>query len=295
MLTPGSLFVALLGGGEPLVQTLVWDLRWPRAMAAFVSGGLLAIAGALMQILLRNPLADPYVLGVSGGASVGALLAIVLGAAAGTVSLAAFVGAMLSIGLVLGVAHGTGSWTPNRLLLAGVVLASGWGAVISFLLSVATVEGLPGMVHWLMGDLAGVYRAPWLQGVFLVGLAVLAWPAGRSLNILALGEQQAETLGVTVAFWHMVIFIVGALATAVAVSIVGNVGFVGLVVPHILRLSIGNDQRLLLPGAALLGGSLLVVADALARTVLAPQQLPVGVITAFLGVPLFLWLLRRSR
>ncbi len=293
-IAPDELVAVLLGGGDALYQTLVLELRLPRALAAFGTGALLALAGALMQILLRNPLADPYVLGLSGGASVAALLAMLAGWSLALVSGAAFVGALVSILIVFGLAHGTGSWTPTRLLLTGVVMAAGWGALISFLLAVSPVERLPGMLYWLMGDMAYA-GSPWpVLGVAIASLLVVM-PLGRTLNVLARGGLQAAALGVAVRPLEWTLFLLASLLTAVAVTAAGSVGFVGLMVPHMLRLRLGNDQRLILPASLLAGGTLLTLADTLARTLIAPQQLPVGVITALLGVPSFLYLLSRSR
>ncbi|MCC3751702.1 MAG: iron ABC transporter permease [Halorhodospira halophila] len=293
-LTPGEVLTVLAGSGEPLHQTLVLELRLPRALAAFAVGGLLAVAGALMQVLLRNPLADPYVLGLSGGAAVGALAAMLLGLGMALVSGAAFVGALFSTLLVFGLAHGTGSWTPTRLLLTGVVVASGWGALVTFMLAVGPTEQLPGMLYWLMGDLAYA-RSPWLALAALAVAVLVALPLGRSLNVLARGPLQAAALGVAVRPLEWAVYVAASVLTAVAVTTAGSIGFVGLVVPHMLRLVLGNDQRLILPAAALAGGALLALADVFARTLIAPEQLPVGVITAMLGVPLFLYLLHLSR
>ncbi|MFM9271255.1 FecCD family ABC transporter permease [Halomonas elongata] len=293
-LSPDALLAVLGGGGESLHRTLVLDLRLPRALAAFGTGALLALAGALMQVLLRNPLADPYVLGLSGGASVSALLAMLAGLGGSLVAGAAFGGALASTLIVFGLAHGTGSWTPTRMLLTGVVMAAGWGALISFLLAVSPVEQLPGMLYWLMGDLSYA-GSPWLVlGVAALSLVVMA-PLGRTLNVLARGGMQAAALGVAVRPLEWTLYLVASLLTAVAVTTAGSIGFVGLMVPHMLRLRLGNDQRLILPASLLAGGTLLTLADTLARTLIAPQQLPVGVITALLGVPSFLYLLYRSR
>lgn len=284
----------LMGRGEPLAYTLVMELRLPRALSAFAVGGLLAVAGALMQILLRNPLADPYVLGISGGAAVGALLAMLAGLGGVLLSGSAFGGALLSMLLVFALARGEGSWTPSRLLLTGVVVASGWGAVITLLLSLSPTQALPGMLFWLMGDLSYA-GAPWVPLTLLLVVCLVLMPLGRHLNVLARGPMQAAALGVDVRWLSWGIYLIASLLTASAVTSAGTIGFVGLVVPHMLRLVLGNDQRLILPACALSGGLLLVVADTLARSVMAPEQLPVGVITALLGVPMFLLLLNRSR
>ena len=293
-LAPAEIWAVLRGAGEPLHRTMLMELRLPRALAAFAVGGLLSVAGALMQVLLRNPLADPYVLGLSGGAAVGALLAMIAGLGMALVSGAAFTGALVSTAIVFGTAHGTGSWTPTRLLLTGVVVAAGWGALISFLLAIAPARELPGMLFWLMGDMANA-RTPWPPLVVLALVVAAAMPFGRSLNVLARGPQQAAALGVAVRRMEWTVYVAAALITATAVTVAGSVGFVGLIVPHMLRLVVGYDQRIILPASALAGGTLLVLADTLARTIIAPEQLPVGVITAMLGVPVFLWLLHRSQ
>ncbi|WP_022967578.1 FecCD family ABC transporter permease [Denitrificimonas caeni] len=291
---PSELWAVIQGKGSMLHSTLVWELRLPRALAAFATGGLLAVAGALMQVLLRNPLADPYVLGLSGGAAVGALLAMLSGMGALLISGSAFAGAMLATVLVFGLAHGTGSWTASRLLLTGVVVAAGWGAVITLILALTPSYKLPGMLYWLMGDVSYA-RTPWPALLVLALAIAVIMPLARNLNVLARGSMQAAALGVSVRPLEWTIYLLASLLTATAVTTAGSIGFVGLIVPHMLRLVLGNDQRIILPASALAGGILLVLADTLARTVIAPEQLPVGVITALLGVPTFLYLLHRSR
>ncbi|MGS2743833.1 FecCD family ABC transporter permease [Halomonas sp. LS-001] len=293
-LSISQLWSVVLGQGDTLASTMVMDLRLPRALSAFAVGGLLAVAGALMQVLLRNPLADPYVLGLSGGASIGALAAMLAGVGGILMSGSAFLGALISTFLVFGLAHGSGGWTPSRLLLTGVVVAAGWGAVITLMLALSPAERLPGMLYWLMGDLSYA-RTPWPPLLLLMLTCIALIPLGRSLNVLARGPQQAAALGVDVRPLEWGIYVSASLLTAAAVTTAGSIGFVGLVVPHMLRLLLGNDQRLILPACALAGGALLVLADTLARTMIAPEQLPVGVITALLGVPTFLFLLYRSR
>lgn len=293
-ISPAELWAVIQGEGSMLHSTLVWELRLPRALAAFATGGLLAVAGALMQVLLRNPLADPYVLGLSGGAAVGALLAMLSGMGALLISGSAFAGAMLATVLVFGLAHGTGSWTASRLLLTGVVVAAGWGAVITLILALTPSYKLPGMLYWLMGDVSYA-RTPWPALLVLALAIAVIMPLARNLNVLARGSMQAAALGVSVRPLEWTIYLLASLLTATAVTTAGSIGFVGLIVPHMLRLALGNDQRIILPASALAGGILLVLADTLARTVIAPEQLPVGVITALLGVPTFLYLLHRSR
>ncbi|MCX7167562.1 MAG: iron ABC transporter permease [Rhodocyclales bacterium] len=295
---PGEVIRALLGSAQGVGAEVVINLRLPRALAAFACGGLLALAGSLMQVLLRNPLADPYVLGISGGAAVGALSAMLAGLTLAFMNLAAFAGALAAMLLVFGLAHGDNSWTRSRLLLTGVVVAAGCGAVVALILSIAPEDGLRGMLFWLMGDL-GHAITPWpALGVLALGL-IVALPFARELNLMARGDTLAQALGVSVSQVRRGIYLLASLLTAVAVTTAGSIGFIGLVVPHLVRLAMiklgwGNDQRLLLPASALAGGSLLVLADTLARTVIAPQQLPVGVLTALLGVPVFLFLLARQ-
>ena len=285
-----EVFATLLGNGS---NEVVRSLRLPRALSGFACGGLLALSGALLQVLLRNPLADPYVLGVSGGASVGALLAMLFGFAAAGINGLAFAGALTAMLVVFGLSRGDGSWTQTRLLLTGVIVAAGCGAVVALLLSIAPDQQLRGMLFWLMGDLSQTGQ-PELMLAALALLVLLSLPFARELNLLARGADVALTLGVPVARLRFGVYLVASLATAVAVTQAGSIGFVGLIVPHLVRLAVGNDQRLLLPASVLAGGTLLVLADTLARSVIAPQQLPVGVLTALIGVPAFLLLLARD-
>ena len=290
--SPATTLAVLAGQGAGMEAEVVRHLRLPRALAVFACGGLLALAGALMQVLLRNPLADPYILGVSGGAALGALGAMLAGWALWAVDAAAFGGALAAMLLVFGLAHGDGSWTQTRLLLTGVIVASGAGAGVTLMLALAPQGQMQSMLFWLMGDASGAVR-PWPALVMLaVGLFVLA-PFARDLNVLARGEDGARALGVDVRRLRYLLYALASLLTAVSVTVVGAVGFVGLIVPHLVRLLLGNDQRVLLPAAALAGGTLLTVADTAARTVVAPIQLPVGVLTALIGVPVFLFLLSR--
>jgi len=278
---------------QTLNAQVLWELRLPRTLAAFITGALLGIAGALMQVLLRNPLADPYILGVSGGASVGALFAILAGAGTLVLQSSAFAGALLSTLLVFSLSRGRGNWDTTRLLLTGVVLAAGWGALISLLLVTSPGTRVQGMLFWLMGDLSSA-TMPLAGSLVLILIAPLAFFLSASLNLLAGGELKAASLGVAIGRLRLIIYILASLATATAVTQAGNVGFIGLIAPHMLRLAGARDHRLLVPGVILLGGTLLLVADALSRMVIAPRQLPVGILTALLGVPLFLYLLYRS-
>lgn len=309
ILSIGSIFIALLvgsvdistseivyilSGGDNPQRDLIMQLRLPRALAAWMTGALLALSGCLMQVLLRNPLADPYILGVSGGAACAALGGLSLGIAASLLPITAFAGALLSVLLVFGLARGAGAWSSTRLLLTGVVIAAGWGAIISLILAVSPDNSLRGMLFWLMGDLSLATLPPWAP-VILVVVLFTSMLRARSLNVLAIGETTAKLLGEDTKKLVWLVYMMASLLTAAAVSIAGSVGFIGLIIPHTVRLLVGPDHRVLIPAASLFGGAFLVFADTAARTVLAPQQLPVGVITALIGVPMFLLLLHRAK
>jgi len=300
---PRALASLLTGAPDGMTATLL-DLRLGRASSAFVTGAALALAGVMMQALVRNPLADPYVLGVSAGAAVGALAALLFGAALYLIDVGALLGAVL-ISLLLyllarrdlggmrgGARSGAQTGESSVLLLTGVVLASACMALVTLMLSVAPESRLRGMVFWMIGDLAGTsWRLlPW---VVLAGALTMALRRARALNVMALHADAAVALGVNVAGERRFLFLCSGLLTACAVTTGGSIGFVGLVVPHACRHAFGPDHRILLPAAVLAGGGFLVLADTLARTVLAPQQLPVGVLTALIGVPVFLFQLHQ--
>jgi len=287
-----SEIINMLSGSETVLkERIIVEIRLPRVLTGLYVGGMLALAGCLMQILLRNPLADPYVLGVSGGAAVFALLAIITGLSGAWVSGSAFVGALLSIMLVFILSRWGNDWNPLRILLTGVVVAAGWGAIISFLLAVSPPDQIHGMLFWIMGDLAYVQDS-WWNPVILLGILLACLLNARSMNLLATGELNAAALGVSVPHLQYFIYFAASLLTATAVMQGGSIGFIGLVVPHLARILFGSDHRILLPVSVMLGGSLLVIADGLARSIIAPEQLPVGVLTAMIGVPLFLLLLQ---
>ena len=297
-----SALAGLFGSGEGGIATTLLDLRLGRACAAFATGAALALAGVMMQALLRNPLADPYVLGISSGAAVGALAALLGGAALWMVDLGALGGAV-GVSAVLymlarrdlgGGALRDAPADPNTLLLTGVILASACMALVTLMLSIAPESRLRGMVFWMIGDLAGAgWRVlPWLV---LAGALLFALRIARQLNVMALHADTAATLGVDVGRLRRSLFICSGILTASAVTTAGSIGFVGLIVPHACRHAFGPDHRVLLPAAAITGGAFLVLADTLARTVLAPQQLPVGVLTSLIGVPVFLFQLHQLK
>lgn len=298
-MTTGQVLGALLGGAGDWRHDIVWQFRLPRALLGALVGGSLALAGATFQALLRNPLAEPYILGISGGASVGAVAVLALGlagAATWALPLAAFAGALLAILLVFRVATASGRSLDVRvLLLAGVVVAAFFSACIAFILSVSEARTVQSAVMWMMGSLAG---ADWtdvgVAAVYTLPATILLLTMARPLNLISIGEETAHYLGADVERVKRIALGVAALLTAAGVAVAGVIGFVGLVVPHGVRLVIGSDHRSLLPLSFLGGAAFLTLADLAAKLVLAPTEVPIGVITAFVGVPLFLVLLRRS-
>ena len=289
-LSPARVLGALLGSGDNVARSVALAVRLPRTLAAFGVGSLLALAGVLLQALFRNPLADPFVLGVSGGAAVGALLAMIAGAAVLTIQGSAVAGAVVAVVIVHLLARSGGT---TRLLLTGVVLASACGALVTVLLSIADVSRLRGMVFWLAGDLEWAID-PWASAVTALLAVAFAVLMARPLNVLAAGELRARSVGMKLEAWRSFVFVGCAVLTAVAVVSAGTIGFVGLITPHIVRLAFRtSDHRVVAPASALLGGTLLALADVAARTVIAPAQLPVGAIMALLGAPRFIVLLRR--
>jgi len=293
------LFWLLLGAGEVWINpfdaggqdaVILWELRLPRLLIAFAVGGLLALAGAWFQVLLGNPLAEPYVLGVAGSASVGAVAGLMLmPESAWVMSIGAFAGAWIGIAVVMAFSH----LGPSRVLLAGVVLAAFWAAVLALLLALLPERGLGRAFAWMMGDLS--------HSDIPVPLLLLAWAVAlvcgmllsRSLDILLLGDRHAEALGVDLKLLRRRLLLMASAVTAIAVTAAGTIGFVGLVVPHLMRLIFGSLHRFVLPASAVGGGLLLMLADTASRTVIAPAELPVGVLTAIIGVPVFLYLLLR--
>jgi len=279
---------------DEVARAILFDLRLPRAFTAFATGASLALAGVLMQVLLRNPLADPYVLGVSGGAAVAALAAMLAGLSGLWVDLGAAGGALSAMWLVFALAHGPGGWTPARLLLTGIVVAAGCSAAVSLMLALADEGPVRGMLFWLMGDFtyAGM---PW-PALAALALAAPAWLAlARPLDVMARGDLQAQVVGLPLRPFRVGVYVTASLLTAVAVTTAGSIGFVGLVTPHLVRLAFGASHRIVVPAALLAGGTLVVLADLAARTAMAPRQLPVGALTALVGVPLFLVLMRQER
>ena len=298
-LTTGEVFAALRGEGEVNVRRIVVDLRAPRAVIALLVGGGLSLAGAVFQALLRNPLAEPYILGISGGAATGAVLALAMGLTASlswALPAAALAGALLAIVLVLRVAATADGGVDVRvLLLAGVVVGAFFTACMSFVLSISDARTVRSTVLWMMGSLAGSdWRTVLVVTLYTLPAAAVLVGLARPLNLLAIGEETAGYLGANVERVKRATYILASLLTAAGVAATGVIGFVGLIVPHGIRLLVGADYRVLLPLSFLAGAVFLTLADIAARTILSPAEVPIGVITAFVGVPLFLLLLRRS-
>jgi len=297
-LSVGDVLAGLAGTADETTTTIVRQLRLPRALQAGLVGAALALSGGTFQALVRNPLADPYILGVSNGAALGAVSAIVFGLAGlggWLLPGAAYVGAVVAILLVFRIAYGVGGLLDTRvLLLAGVVVGSFFNAAILLLLTFAEPESFREAIFWMMGSHASAtWRGVGLLALFLVPATALLLALARALDLLSIGEQTAAHLGTHVERTKLVAYGTASLLTAASVSVSGAIGFVGLVVPHVARMLWGSGHRLLLPSAALLGASFMVLADLLSRLVARPGELPIGVVTAFVGVPFFVWLLRR--
>jgi iron complex transport system permease protein len=287
---------ALTGRADPAAVAIVRDLRVPRVLLAFLVGGSLAVTGAALQALVRNPLADPYLLGLSGGAGLGAVGAIALHlGGAWALPVSAFLGAVVAVALVYRLALVTGSVLDARvLLLGGVVVGAFAASLMAAIMVVSPAAELRNALLWLLGGFEGAsWQTLAVFGAYAVVPLTAIYLASRPLDLLTLGEEPAQYLGADVERVKRLVYLAGSLLTAAAVAVAGIIGFVGLVVPHAIRLLGGHLHRRLLPAAFLLGGALLVVADALARTVLAPVELPVGVVTALVGVPVFVVLVRR--
>jgi iron complex transport system permease protein len=290
--------LGLKGAGSETERTIILSLRLPRAILAGFVGAGLSVSGAAFQALLRNPLADPYILGVSSGAAVGAIIAILLGL--GTFSLglplASFLGALLTILVVFYFGRQEGKIHPNTLLLAGVIIGSFLSALIMFFISVSQREELHTIIFWLMGDFSFANaRAIFIIFPYILFGVFLLYVRSRQLNLILSGEEHAVQLGVDVERVKLICYLAASLITAASVSVCGLIGFVGLIIPHSVRLILGPDHRLLIPSAAFVGASFLIASDTFARTILSPTELPVGVITAAFGGPFFIYLLRTRK
>jgi ABC-type Fe3+-siderophore transport system permease subunit len=278
-------------------RMIVFDLRLPRILLGILVGAALSVAGASFQALLRNPLADPYVLGVSSGAALGSILALIIAPGLAVITpIGAFIGAIATIAGVYFLGRREGQLDSTTLLLGGIISASFFSAIIMFLMTTLAGRDLRGMVFWLMGDLSTPISAG-MQWVFTVGLVAgigAIYSTSADLNLMLTGEREATHLGVDVTRVKLVVYVSASLLTALAVSSSGAIGYVGLLIPHFVRLIFGSDYRLLIPASALCGAIAIVLADTLARTIVPPTELPVGAMTAMAGAPVFIYLLRRG-
>jgi iron complex transport system permease protein len=281
---------------ERQASIIVREIRLPRVLLAMLVGAALAVSGTALQALLRNPLADPYVLGISSGAALGAIVALWIGGKVAAASpLVAFAGALLTMAWVYLLGRRAGRLASYTLVLAGVITASFLSAVILFVLTLLSTRDVRGIAFWLMGDLSLVTGTQLRVLLPVVAFGILALYAfAKDLNVMLLGEEEAAHLGVNVARVQTAVYLLASLLTGVAVSVSGAIGYLGLLVPHLGRMVVGNDHRTLLPTAALGGAIVLTLSDTLARTVVAPAELPVGAVTALAGAPVFIYLLRRT-
>jgi len=293
-----DILLSLSGGNatDPTTETILWQIRLPRVILAVVVGAVLSLGGMVFQALLRNPLAEPYILGISGGSAIGAIGGIMLDLAFFPgVTLLSFLGSMLTLVIVLILSGGSSSTSKNSLLLGGVMMNAFCGALIMFLISISQGAKVQEIIYWLMGDLslAGNSNIPLLLLCLPCFLIILLF--GRTLNLLLLGREAATAMGVNVRFVTFVLLVTTSMMVTLVVCQSGLIGFVGLLIPHLLRMLLGADHRLIGPSCILAGGSFLVLCDLLARTVPSNGEMPVGVITALIGAPLFIFLLWRSR
>jgi iron complex transport system permease protein len=293
-----TLFDGALGRRDQISSEfwlVVFGLRLPRIALGILVGAALSTAGAGFQALLRNPLAEPYVLGVSSGAALGAILSLIAAPhTAGAIQAAAFVGAAATTGAVYFLGRRGGQLDSATLLLAGIVTASFLSAVIMFLMTTLNVRDLRGMAFWLMGDLASPPSVDmrWLYLVLIIAIGSI-YTTSSDLNLILTGEQEARHLGVNVHRVKLVVYVAASVLTGLAVSVSGAIGYVGLLVPHVMRMLFGTDYRLLVPASAIGGAIIILAADTLARTIIAPTELPVGAMTALAGAPVFIYLMRR--
>ena len=297
-----TLFSGILGRWDEIpseYRSIVFNIRLPRILLGILVGASLATAGSGFQALLRNPLADPYVLGVSSGAALGAIISLIVAPhAPGAIQLAAFAGAAITIAAVYFLGRRGGRLDSATLLLAGIVAASFLSAIIMFLMTTLSSRDLRGMAFWLMGDLSSTLPSNplrWFEALFAIFVlaAGAIYATSSDLNLILTGEQEARHLGVNVHRVKLVVYISASVLTGLAVSVSGTIGYVGLLVPHVMRMMFGTDYRLLIPTSAIGGAILVVLADALARSIVSPTELPVGAMTALAGAPVFIYLMRR--
>lgn len=295
----GDVLNALIGNDPDLevLRSIIWRIRLPRVLVAALVGAALSLGGLVFQALLRNPLAEPYILGISGGAAVGAIIGILMSLSRFPgICATAFLGSMTTLALVLFISSGRTILTKDALLLSGVMLNAFCTAIILFLISLTQDSKLHNIMFWLMGDLSApdLQQAGILAGLLIPPFVIIFF-LSHTMNLLLMGKEMAGTMGVNVRWTTLILFITTSFMISIAVSFVGLLGFVGLVIPHLMRLIIGPDHRLLLPACLLFGGAYMILCDMLARTLPSHGEMPAGVITAMIGAPLFVFLLKRTQ
>ena len=292
--------IATLSGGappDPMFESIVWQIRFPRVLGAALAGAALSLGGLVFQAILRNPLAEPYILGISGGSAIGAIIGILLGLSQFPgVSGTAFAGSLLTLLMVLVMASGQTALKKDALLLSGVMVNAFCSAIIMFLLSLTQDSRLHNILFWLMGDLSlSDMTQVALMSSMLLPCFVILFALSHSMNLLMLGREMAQSLGINIRVLTIVLLVVTSFMVSATVSWCGPLGFVGLVMPHLLRLILGPDHRIMVPACILAGGTYMILCDLLARTLPQHGEMPPGVVTAMIGAPLFIYLLRRSR
>jgi len=286
-----------LGDSDPMLDTIIWEIRFPRVLLATLVGAALSLGGLVFQALLRNPLAEPYILGISGGSAIGAIIGILLGFSRFPgVSFTAFTGSIATLLLILIMSSGKTILKKDTLLLSGVMVNAFCSAIIMFLVSLTQDARLHNIIFWLMGDLSvGELRHAGLLAAMLVPCFILIFWFSNAMNLLLMGKEMAQTMGVNIKVVTVTLLVATSFMVSATVSFCGLIGFVGLVIPHLLRLLLGPDQRILVPACVLGGGAYMVLCDTLARVLPEQGEMPAGVITAMVGAPLFIFLLKRSR
>ena len=286
-----------LGDSDPMLDTIIWEIRFPRVLLATLVGAALSLGGLVFQALLRNPLAEPYILGISGGSAIGAIIGILLGFSRFPgVSFTAFTGSIATLLLILVMSSGKTILKKDTLLLSGVMVNAFCSAIIMFLVSLTQDARLHNIIFWLMGDLSvGELRHAGLLAAMLVPCFILIFWFSNAMNLLLMGKEMAQTMGVNIKVVTVTLLVATSFMVSATVSFCGLIGFVGLVIPHLLRLLLGPDQRILVPACVLGGGAYMVLCDTLARVLPEQGEMPAGVITAMVGAPLFIFLLKRSR
>ncbi len=282
---------------DPVLSTIIWRIRFPRVLMALMSGAVLSTGGLVFQALLRNPLAEPYILGISGGSAIGAIIGIILGISRFPgVAAAAFAGSMATLVLVVVMSSGRSSLTKDSMLLSGVVINAFCSAIIMFLISITQNSQIHSIMFWLMGDLSSSDMSQvYILALSIIPCFIVIFLLSHSMNLLLMGKEMAQSMGVNIKFITAVLLVISSFMVSATVADCGLLGFVGLVVPHILRLALGSDHRILVPACILGGGAYMVICDLLARCIPQQGEIPVGVITAMIGAPLFIFLLKKGK